>query len=158
MAAQGNPVEAVVKGSLAFSGDSKRLAYVAQEGNQHFAVIDGRRGSAFDEIRQGTVAFSPDGRRAAYVGRRRNNGRWSSTSRRGPSSPRSAPVFSPDGRHVAYVGHPNGRAFVMLDGREGPLYSSVLGNVVTFRPEDGVIEYLSIGGDALLRVRQSLPS
>ena len=37
--------DAIVKGSLVFSPDSRRLAYGASRGNKSLAVVDGKEGS-----------------------------------------------------------------------------------------------------------------
>jgi hypothetical protein len=50
-----------------FSADGKRVAYMAREGKQWFAVVDGKWGNAYCDYWDSTLVFSPDSRRVAYM-------------------------------------------------------------------------------------------
>jgi hypothetical protein len=54
---------------VVFSANSKRIAYPARQGDEHFVVVDGREGARYDEINPPPV-FSPKGSRIAYGARR----------------------------------------------------------------------------------------
>ena len=62
-------------GTLSFSPDSKRFAYVAFIGEKQYVVVDGRSSPDYAAILRGTPIFSPDGKRVAYAAARQN--RWS---------------------------------------------------------------------------------
>ena len=56
---EGKQYDVIGAGSLIFSPDSKRLAYVAAAGKKQFVVVDGKQGKQYDEI--GRIIFdSPD--------------------------------------------------------------------------------------------------
>ncbi len=52
-------------GTLIFSPDSKRMAYVAGAGNKYFVVVDGKEGKQYDSIvtiRGGRIVFDSSDR------------------------------------------------------------------------------------------------
>ena len=51
--------------SLAFSPDSRRVAYLARDGEHWVAIIDGQESKPYDDARG--LLFSPDSFHAAYV-------------------------------------------------------------------------------------------
>ena len=55
-----------IRESFKVSPDSKRVAYVVQEDNKGFVVVDGKKGERYDGIMKGTPIFSPDSKRLAY--------------------------------------------------------------------------------------------
>ena len=60
--------EAVMQGSITFSPDGCRLAFVVADGNQFRVVINGALGPLYEGI--GALRFGPDGKRLAYVVRK----------------------------------------------------------------------------------------
>ena len=58
--------------NIIFSPDSRRVAYVAQRGNNWFMVVDGKPGPAYNALWD--ADFSPDSRHVAYEGRQGD--RW----------------------------------------------------------------------------------
>ncbi|MFW5799028.1 MAG: hypothetical protein ACOCXX_05160 [Planctomycetota bacterium] len=56
----------LVAGSLVFSFDGSRLAYVAARGGKYVLVVDGKAGRGHEKIGSAPV-FSPDGKRVAYL-------------------------------------------------------------------------------------------
>ena len=54
-------------GSLLFSPDGKRLAYVAQVGKQQMVLLDGQAGKPYLGIVAGSLTFSPDSQHLAYA-------------------------------------------------------------------------------------------
>jgi dipeptidyl aminopeptidase/acylaminoacyl peptidase len=61
-----------IQESFKVSPDSRRVAYMAQEGNKQFVVVDGKEEKKYDGIGEGTLIFSPDSRRVAYVAQEGN--------------------------------------------------------------------------------------
>lgn len=53
--------------SLRLTVDGRRMAYVAQDGQREFAIVDRQRGEAFDQVYW--VTFSDDGRHVQYRAR-----------------------------------------------------------------------------------------
>jgi len=77
------------------------MAYVAREGKQEFAVVDGHEGPMYDAVRQ--ITFSNDGHRVAYVGWKVKTQVVVVDGKEGPEYPAVGPLeFSPDGRHFYY--------------------------------------------------------
>ncbi len=90
-----------------YSGDGKKLAYVAMKGGRWFIVHNGTEGPAFDMVV--TPAFSPDGKYLVY--RVRDKGerfvvvadkKGQIIKRHKPYELVFAPVFTADGRLFAY--------------------------------------------------------
>ena len=173
--AEGKPYAQVFDGSIAFSPDGRRVAYMATraaKGPAAVAVIDGQEGKPHDGVVPGTIRFSPDGRRVAYVAEKLD---VDGAVRRcavvdGVEGPpydwlRHAPVFSPDGRHVAYVAErrvPATRAgialpappsevvgfesVVVVDGTEAGPYPWVRGDLL-FTPDGSRVAYVAAAAD-----------
>ena len=53
---------------MAFSPDSKRLAWVSRRGGKDFVVLDGSEGKTYDEIQD--LQFTADARHLVYAARR----------------------------------------------------------------------------------------
>jgi len=142
---------------LTMNPSGKGFVYAAQRGTERWGVVtDGQMGPEFNRIV--SVCFSPDGSRMAYVAARGSN--WvvvvDGVSYQGTDAARNV-VFSPDNRHVAYVGSKSGEPpseYVVLDGRPGPEYGHIISGP-TFR-SDATVEYLSVKGRNLYRVKHSL--
>ena len=119
-------------GSLVFSPDSRRFAYVAQEGDEEleFAlVVDGQEWSRYDYVDTLGPVFSPDSTTIAYIVRSQGNEFKESVvvdKQRGtPYEGVLAPVFSPDSGRIAYPAYDGTKWFVVLDGQEGKRYDYV---------------------------------
>lgn len=52
-----------------FSGDSKHVAYLAQDQqtNEYYVVLDGHAGKKYKSIKYGSLMFSPDNKHLAYI-------------------------------------------------------------------------------------------
>lgn len=61
-------------GSLVFSANGKRVAYVAKRGEKWLVVVDEVAGEEYDSIGRDGVAFSPESDQVACLARRRD--RW----------------------------------------------------------------------------------
>ena len=61
---EGKKYDAILERSLSFSPDSKRVAYIAEDGGKQFVVVDGMEGKRYDIFfpqSGGSVGFdSPD--------------------------------------------------------------------------------------------------
>ncbi len=110
---QGRQYDRGIKiGSLAFSPDSRRVAYVAAErgqslGSQHqeFVVVDGGEWKRYEPVEHWNLVFSPDSQRLAYFAdmvvhvvdisgqELHAHGAYG----------QKPPVFSPDGQRLAYM-------------------------------------------------------
>jgi len=53
---------------IAFSPDSRRVAYVAQKVGKEMVIVDGAEGNLYDDINN--LQFTRDGRHYAYTARR----------------------------------------------------------------------------------------
>ena len=115
---EGEKYDIIMEGSLVFSPDSKRVAYVATEylghdylvrSKQQFAVVDGIEGEHHDGVVKGSLTFSPDSKRVAY------------TAKRGRLQ------------------------FVVVDGEEGQYYDEVVKGSLTFSPDSSRVAFLAKG-------------
>lgn len=115
-----------------FSPDGKRFAFIATDDATCTAVVDGRQDTPFTKIVPLFFSFSPDGRQYAYVATGNGppkvvlNGREVAVC-----LPVPVFTFSPDGRHFAYVDSASdpGSECVVIDGKRGPAYKSVVRRV-----------------------------
>jgi WD40-like Beta Propeller Repeat len=136
---------AIAAWSMAFSADSRHLAYAART-NGHWPVIHrGRPGPAWDGI--GEIVLSDSGR-LAYAAER--GGRWRVIvdSRAGPRFDAilaGTIRFSRDGRRIAYVGRDRRGVRAVVDGRAGPRFDGVGQLAIS---EDGArVAYAARRGD-----------
>ena len=80
---EGPDFEGIGLEGVAFSPDSRRLAYPARVDGGWTAVVDGRRGEVWDGI--GPAVWSPDGEHIAYAAERGSAWRVVSDGRPGPA-------------------------------------------------------------------------
>jgi Tol biopolymer transport system component len=117
-----------------FSADSAHLAYSAMEGTKQFRVVDGKRGPDFDGIGIDFV-FSADGKRTAYAGR--NGQDWflvvdGKVEAKIEGVVDGTLTFSPDGKRLACaVAKPDRSAYILVDGKAGPVHDSIGGAAPT---------------------------
>jgi Tol biopolymer transport system component len=157
------PEEAIL--SLQFSPDGKHFAYVATQGDQTFAVVDGKEGPHFKNILNmdstavdsDLILFSPRCERHAYIASTADEKKVVVVD--GKASPvydtvSPRPMFYADGEHFVYVAtSAQGKAFVVTDGQSGPQFDSVTAwdkgktdNKVGFSPNGKRMYYLGIDG------------
>jgi len=116
---EGKLYEGIVPGSLKFSSDSHRLAYVATTAMKYIAVVDGRESKEYDRIKQGTPVFSPDSKRVAYVAERNFKLLTVTDGVEGKEFFECAGIsFTPDSRHLAYKANLGTRFVLLVDGVE----------------------------------------
>lgn len=115
-----------------FSADSAHLAYAAMEGAKQFRVVDGKRGPGFDGVGIDFV-FSADGKRTAYAGR--NGQDWflvvdGKVEAKIEGVADGTLIFSPDGKRLACaVAKPDRSAYILVDGKAGPVHDSIGGSM-----------------------------
>ena len=101
--------EAVYKGTLTFSPDSKRLAYFAGKGGMRTVVLDGAEGAPHRDAMVSTLRFSPDGTKLAYAAQL-ESGKWAVVvnGQAGTAfdyiGSFTGVNWSPDSRRLAYAG------------------------------------------------------
>jgi WD40 repeat protein len=149
--------------SMFFSPDGNRFAYLATDFATLFFVLDGKEMSTPFSIE--SVVFSPDSRRVAYVGGNAKGDRFTVIDGKetvykshgfmgGPIGWRGL-RFSPDSRHVAFGARDDNRGkgeFVVVDGKEGPLYDNVDGKNLAFSPDSNHLAYIARTGKKFFAV------
>src|SRR5262249_40022022 len=104
---------------IRFSPDSRRTAYVMQNLDGWWAVIDGVEHGPYEGIGEGTPLFSPDSRRCAYRAARAGG---TVVVVDGVQSQEfdniMGTTFSPDGRRFAYAGERGDRWRIIVDREE----------------------------------------
>ena len=128
----GMPWDRVIPGSLTFTPDGRHFGYAATARKQWFVVVDGRI-----RIR----SSEPPTARTTRVGR-------------GGSS-----IFalSSDGTRVALATEKGGKAFVVLDGKRGPVYEKVEPDSITFSPDSRHLAYMARNGSEAFVVLDGKP-
>ena len=131
------PLFPQVLGPLIFSGDSKRLAYVAKRSSGYAMIVDG-------------LMTMPSEFRS--IGARYAEG----DAERGVCGEIKAAAFSADGRHLAYKASQNwyGGEHLIINHQAGPRYRWLSNNPPRIAA-DGSVEYLAIKPDGLYRVTRS---
>jgi len=126
---EGKKYDAIVKHSPTFSPDGKNLAYLAEENNKQFVVVDGKEESRYDRIGIGreieTLATAPGG---SY---------WIKTASQ-------VLAFSPDSKRVAYTAEKGKKWFVVVDGKEGKQYDAIDPNAIVFSPDSKKIGFAAL--------------
>ena len=146
----------LVKGSLAVSPDSRRLAYVAKADAKAFVVVDGKEQKHYDDIGRtfpiftydevcvGAPIFSPDSRRMVYVAREqekwfvvvdgKEEKHYDDIGKGVPSLGAvlymGTPIFSQDSRRLAYVAKVGEKMVVVVDGQEQKAYDDIGGGTL----------------------------
>src|SRR5229473_199760 len=171
-----------------FSPDGQHIAYVDWSNGGFLGTLDGKsvaesKAPGYHTLSLGKyfaeqITFSADSQRLAYVVVSGGENYWEGATKR---AKRRVVVdghehnlydayginltFSPDSRHVAYIVHgglKKDKSTVVIDGREGGPYDSVLGGV--FHKEVGAdggtsaeFVYIAREGRKFYRVTQPLP-
>jgi hypothetical protein len=122
-----------VAGTVVFSPDGKRVAYVKSAAGAVAPVIDGKVGRTYDSIR--TIQFSPDSTHFYYVGTHDGD----IVVCDGQEMPREDPngvtnfIFSQTGGHFAYLAksaQPGTR--MVVDGKPSKPFYGLIPNSMTF--------------------------
>lgn len=118
--------DGVAASDLAFSPDSRHVAFPAQEGGRWHVVLDGRPGATWDGV--ASLIFSPDGGHLAYAAFDARS--WRLVLDERPAEPwdlvlAGSIVFASTGQRVAYGGVRDGQVHVVLDSVAGPACDGV---------------------------------
>ena len=150
-----------IKNTLTVSPDGKRVAYWAQVGNKRFVVVDGKEEKQYDDIVAGTLIFSPDSKRVAYRAMAKVDNKWFAVAvvdgrEEKQYDGTGNPIFSPDGKRVAYGARAGDKQFVVVDGKEGRQYDTLLvGGKIVFDSPDG-LHYLASKGSEIYLVEEKI--
>ncbi|HJN87071.1 MAG TPA: WD40 repeat domain-containing protein [Dehalococcoidia bacterium] len=147
---EGKHYDGVEKGSLVFSPNSQRVAYVARAGKKRFAVVDGQEENQYDRIEEQSLVFSSDSRRVGYVTRAGKKRVAVLDEQEGKQYDRVAEGslrFSPDSQRVAYVARAGNKQFVVVDGQEQEQYDRIEKQSLVFSPDSQRMAYGARAGN-----------
>lgn len=147
----------IAKGSICFTADGSRVAYVARKlrTSEYVVVVDGEEGTGYGDIPGGTVLFSPNGQRFAYVARADAGFVTVVDGAEGQVHDdiiAESLTFDASGKHFAYAAKQEGAWSVAVDEAQGPSFDGIVPNGPCFR-RDGTLEYLAHREGVLYRVR-----
>jgi hypothetical protein len=115
--------EAVMQGSLTFSPDGRRLAFVVAEGDGFRTVLDGELGPLYQAI--GALRFDTEGKRLAYVAKREGEQYLSLNEKLlGPFLALADFTLGPDGRLGMLVRGEDGW-HAAVDDRESEAFDNI---------------------------------
>ena len=139
MGSPGKPYDGIGAGSLVFSPNGQRLAYVAQVGKQQVVVVDGQASKPYKGIAVGSLVFSADSQHVAYAANDEEEDAWFVVLDGQAGKPYEAwvtgPVFSPDSQRLAYaVAVDEAKQVVVVDGRESKAYNGIKVGLLAFSP------------------------
>ena len=171
-----------------FSPDGQHIAYVDWSNGGFVGILDGKsvaesKAPGYHTLSLGKyfaeqIMFSPDSQRLAYVVVSGGENYWEGATKRAKrrvlvdghednlyDAYRINLTFSPDSRHVAYIVHgglKKDKSTVVIDGREGGPYDSVLGGVFhtevdADRGTSAEFVYIARKGSKFYRVTQPIP-
>jgi WD40 repeat protein len=163
---KGKDYDGFVPGSITFSPDSQRLAYIAadRDTGKGFVVVDGKEWRPYDGFADGSLVFSPDSKRlaaVAFVGRRElstkedvifGEERVTAVGEKyvvliddEEATPHYDAVaglmFSPDSARTACVAKMGDKQCVVVDGKEGDRYDQIRGGTLIFSPDSKHVAY-----------------
>jgi len=121
-----------------FNADGQHFAFVADDGDKQFVVLDNFGRHEHNAVSPDVVASDVDLKRPAFLGAKRATGEpygklYNHASRC---------VFSPDGQHFAYVAGDGDSYFVVLDGVEQQRHG-VMPTDVKFSPDSERLVYIA---------------
>ncbi|HJV36738.1 hypothetical protein [Geomonas sp.] len=132
-----------------FSADGKHFAFVAEEEEKMFVVVDGKRGATYPIIHKGGPVLSSDGNHVSYVVRQDKQDFVVTDGVPGPHYDRiyaGSVRFSPDGKHLAHSALKGRKRYIVVDGVPGPSHDSV-GESPVLSVDGKRLAYIVINGD-----------
>lgn len=142
----GKPYRGVGIEALAWSPDSRRLAFAAERDDGWTVVLDGRELGVWDGM--GEIVWSPDSRQIAYSAQRGDTWRVVRDGREHPVFDALRPGtlrYSPRGRRLAYIGERGGAQMAVIDGVVGPPCDGIA--QLTFSADDAAVAYVARFGE-----------
>jgi hypothetical protein len=123
--------EWVSPGSIVFSPDATRIAFLVQKANQIFAVNGEEISKPYAEISSPKPVISADGKRWAFAARPAGQAKGFCVVADGVEGKtydaiegRSV-IFSPDSKHLAYAATAAGKQLYVIDGQEQRAYDQL---------------------------------
>lgn len=137
-----------------FSGDGRRLAYIAIRENKYFVVLDGQESKEYDGVNLHSLRFSRDGKHFAYVAVRDRKHFVVRDVQEGKAYDGGLDTifFSPDDRHLAYAVETGAHTRWVLDDRECREYDSMANNWACFSPDSKHFAYGAIRASKVVLV------
>jgi WD40 repeat protein len=134
-----NAYDGYGEGTLAFSFDSKRLAFVGVREKQAVVVVKGVEYGPYDAILEGTPVFSPNSQRLAYGACQQGTWRVVVDGKERDATygliKEHSLQFTPDNQHVVYVasyGDTGKSMAIAVDGELSNDYLFPLGSKMVF--------------------------
>ena len=157
---------------LRFSPDSRRLAYVAREGNGFRVVVDGEKERLYDNVLVGSLRFSPDSHHVAYIAKRGTELKVVADGQTigsyGEVTAESL-QFSPDSQGLIYVAGDGSQEFVVANGFVGKRYDAIfvdkqydaIYEVTPIKEGNGTeatfgVRYMAVSGGRVFSVEERL--
>jgi hypothetical protein len=143
-----------IEGSLTVSRDIRRIAYLAQDDDGQFTVIDGKKEKHYDAT--ASLVFSPDSHRVAYFAQ--TGDKWFAIVDGVEGKHYDAAgglVFSPDSQRLAYFAQAGDDWFVIVGGIEGKHYSGLSQGSIAFDSASS-LHYLALDGSKVYLVEETL--
>lgn len=134
---------------VAYSPDSRRLAYFINENKKRYVVIDNRREGPYDIPKtEAPFWFSPSSQRYAYPVQ--IDGEIHviiDGTPQGPYDSIGYPLlFSPDSRHLAFPIRGRNQSYWVIDGQQQGPYTHLVKNSVVYSPNSQRIAYAVVSG------------
>ena len=143
----GKEYEWIIRASLNFNRDGSRLAYIVQQGEGMFVVVDEKPGKVYHEIVGSTVLWAPVGERLLYVARKTAGGKLVVVVDGRESREYEQVVhvsFSPDGKRLALIVQEEGQQWIVLDGTDQPKYEAVVPAGLAWSPDGSRLAYVAV--------------
>ena len=140
---RGRTYDGISIGALAFSADSRHLAYAARRGDHWRIVVDGREQQPFDGI--GALRYSPDSAHLVYAAQRGRRWHVVVDAKVGPAFDAllgDSLLFG--GVRFAYAGSRGTGYHAVVDGAVGPRFDGIAG--LTFSEGGAHVGYLGRRG------------
>ena len=137
----------VETGSLGFSPDGQRVAYVALTGKRYVAV-DGQEVGQYDRVERGSLVFSHDSQRSGYVAG--SGKKWfvvvdGIKGKQYDKIERGSLIFSPDSERGGYVAGSGKKWFVVEDGWEQKQFHGIETGSLIFSTDSQSLGYVAEG-------------